>query len=118
MTTFDALLILDRAVLDELRKLDTGTGPSIVTELIQIMLIEIPKHAIAMRAHMTSSDFKAMKALAHSLKSSAGNLGALRLSAVCHAIESESDSKKLADYVMTFEKEAPILCETLRKELR
>jgi two-component system sensor histidine kinase/response regulator len=61
--------------------------PGALTELIGMFLGDIPSRVEAIRNAIRDTDIEALKAAAHTLKGSAGNLGGLRLSGLCSELE-------------------------------
>ncbi|TAA11926.1 sensor histidine kinase [Pseudoxanthomonas winnipegensis] len=74
---------LDTALLDELVEF---TGPD-TSRIIQVFLEDAPRLIAELEAASAAPDLEAMRAAAHSLKSSSANLGALALSAAAKRIE-------------------------------
>ena len=74
---------LDTALLDELVEF---TGPD-TGRIIQVFLEDAPRLIAELEAASAAPDLEAMRAAAHSLKSSSANLGALALSAAAKRIE-------------------------------
>jgi HPt (histidine-containing phosphotransfer) domain-containing protein len=72
----NALPILDPRVLDRLRE---WGGPELLGRMIELFLELGPDRLASLRAGLEEGDFDAVGGVAHSLKSSAGNLGAERL---------------------------------------
>jgi CheY-like chemotaxis protein len=78
--------VIDQQTIDELRALDEGkTG--VLRQLVELFDEEVPKRIKAIGRAQASGDFKWMNREAHTLKSSAGNLGAKRLSELCLRLE-------------------------------
>jgi len=61
--------------------------PSVLGELVGLILRDLPVRLAAIEAAMTRRESVALKDAAHTLKGSASNLGGLRLAATCSAIE-------------------------------
>jgi signal transduction histidine kinase/ligand-binding sensor domain-containing protein/ActR/RegA family two-component response regulator len=92
-----ALLSFDPVPLKQLRQLEQAAGRAIVGTIVESFLTETPLRIERMREAMESGDTKALHALAHSLKGSGGQLGAVRLAALCRDIEvTASDPKSVA----------------------
>jgi CheY-like chemotaxis protein len=80
--------VLDRAVLAALRDITSDTEPGFVAELVESFLAELPARLDAMAVAVVRSDAEAVRAAAHALKGSAGNLGAGPLQHACDRLES------------------------------
>lgn len=78
--------LLDEAVVDELRAA-TGDDEEFILELVETYLSEGEGHLAGMAAAVAAADPAAIVRPAHTLKSSSASVGAMRLSAICRAIE-------------------------------
>jgi HPt (histidine-containing phosphotransfer) domain-containing protein len=93
--------LLDHAVLDELRDA-TGGDEAFIVELVETYMSEGATNVEDMVAAAEAGDPAAIVRPAHTLKSSSASLGAMRLSAICRAIEEsgrEARSDGLAEDV-------------------
>ncbi len=63
-------------------------GPSLVTRMINLFLDHAPRRLADLRAALARADAPALSAAAHTLKSSASQLGATDLADLCQRIES------------------------------
>jgi CheY-like chemotaxis protein len=79
--------IIDRTVVDNLRALDRKRGSSRLERAVQQFLAVAPPLAATMREKAGERDNDALWRAAHSLKSSAGVLGAMQLAQRCAEIE-------------------------------
>ncbi|HEY2737252.1 MAG TPA: ATP-binding protein, partial [Thermoanaerobaculia bacterium] len=82
-----ALPTLDPARLEQLRDLEEVTGRPIVRQIIAVFLAETPKRVEEIRDALAKGDASALTFVAHSLKGSSGQLGAVRLTALCGELE-------------------------------
>jgi len=73
----------DKRVLDMLHD---AIGES-MTNIISLFLVEVPQQITQMQQALQSGDLGVAARLAHSLKSSAANLGAMRLAAMAADLE-------------------------------
>ncbi len=89
----DASPILDPKVLGELRALEEGGSPGLLAELIDLFLKQGAKQLGEMREALTSKDGAGLGRLAHTMKGSAGSLGAARLSGLCRELEAAIRAK-------------------------
>ncbi|MEG9856945.1 ATP-binding protein [Stenotrophomonas sepilia] len=83
--------VLDRDVLDELHAVIGDAATQIVTAFLEDAPAMVQQLQLAAR----NSDEPRMQAVAHSLKSSSANVGALSLSAIAQRIEHETRSGSL-----------------------
>ena len=79
--------VIDMVVIDGLRALDRKGGPSRLARAIGRFVEAVPPIAAAIHAGCDNNDADAMWRAAHSLKSSAGALGAHQLATRCAEIE-------------------------------
>lgn len=79
--------VLDRKVLDALRKLRRPGRPDVLEKVLSAFLSASPELLAAMSGALSRDDALAMHRAAHSLKSSSANVGALKLSAYCKELE-------------------------------
>ena len=83
---------VDRDVLDTLREVMEDGYP----DLLDTFLSDSEKRLRELRE---AADAKALSAIAHSLKGSASNMGAVRLVQLCQELESDAQSKSPAEIV-------------------
>jgi PAS domain S-box-containing protein len=76
---------LDQQTLDNLQALPNG--PTILRKVIQAYLRHTPRLLEALREAITHDESVAWRQIAHSLKSSSANIGALKLAALCKDLE-------------------------------
>jgi HPt (histidine-containing phosphotransfer) domain-containing protein len=77
-------------VIALLRDLATQDGQDLFGELADLFLGELASRVDGIRSGVLAADPGAVFQWAHSLKGSAGNLGATRLAALCEQIEHEA----------------------------
>jgi HPt (histidine-containing phosphotransfer) domain-containing protein len=75
---------------ETLKDLDEVGGAELVREMINLVLATIPERISAIRDALQSSDAACVSARAHSIKSSAGNVGAMRLLSIANNIETRA----------------------------
>ncbi|MGE3389583.1 MAG: ATP-binding protein [Gammaproteobacteria bacterium] len=80
--------VLDHTPLDALRAMQRPGRPDILANVITTYLDATPRLLADMRGHLAANDHAALRAVAHSLKSSSASLGLVRLSRLCADIES------------------------------
>jgi HPt (histidine-containing phosphotransfer) domain-containing protein len=78
---------LDRSVLDSLRQLTPPGEPDVLNEVLTMFLAEFPRRMDKLRNGFSSGDIQEVQRSAHSLKGSAGNIGAHGLSAICRQLD-------------------------------
>ncbi len=83
--------VLDRDVLDELHAVIGDTA----LQIVSVFLEDAPAMVQQLQQAAQSSDEPRLQAIAHSLKSSSANVGALSLSAIAQRIEHEARSGSL-----------------------
>lgn len=104
---------LDLEVLAGLRELETGGETGFVAELLGMFLGMAPERLRAIGAAVAAKDGKALKSEAHSLKSSCGNIGAKKMSALCFELEHH---EKLASFTEAETKLAELQAEYAKVE--
>ena len=82
----DGAPVLDEAVLAELRA-SIGDDQEFMVELVETYVAEGSTNMDGLLAAATAQDCAAIIRPAHTLKSTSASLGAMRLSAICRAIE-------------------------------
>jgi CheY-like chemotaxis protein/HPt (histidine-containing phosphotransfer) domain-containing protein len=80
---------LDRSVLAQLRELETDV-PGLVGDVVTTFLRETPARLDRLRAALAAGDAQEVERAAHSLKGSAGSIGARRLGELAADIEGRS----------------------------
>lgn len=81
----------DEAALERVHKLG---GEHLVRRLVALFLANAPDRLAEARSGERAGDFKATEQAVHSLKSSAGNVGALRLQELAGAVEEQAEQKR------------------------
>ena len=80
--------ILSEAAITQLREL--GDGDDLLIEIIGLFQDETPRRLDGMASAIASGNCEELARIAHSLKSSSANIGAVKLYAICIEIESIS----------------------------
>jgi HPt (histidine-containing phosphotransfer) domain-containing protein len=80
---------LDPAVLAELRELGGEDERGFMGELFTHLLQDTPPRLVALQQAAATGDAHALAKTAHSLKGSAGNVGARRMAALCETLEAQ-----------------------------
>ena len=79
--------VLDPAVLESVRQLTPPGEPDVLKEVLQLFLDDVPARVERLRSAWQSGDAVAVQRAAHSLKGSAGNIGATDLLGVCRQLD-------------------------------
>ena len=88
--------VLDPAVIDSLRQLTPPGEPDVLDEVLRLFLDEVPRRLDRLRAAWSAGDVTEVHRAAHSLKGSAGNIGAHALYAVCKQLDERGKAGDLA----------------------
>lgn len=88
--------ILDAAVLDALIALSPGDNGAFVCELIDIFLQDTPPRMTAIEEALSRGDATSASRMAHAIKGSCGNFGAVRLQASSLAMEKTAEGGDVA----------------------
>ena len=86
---------LDPAVLDTLRKLTSPGEPDVLAEVLKLFLEEVPPRIERLRNARAAGNIEEMMRAAHSLKGSAGNIGAKELHRICGQLDELGRSRNL-----------------------
>jgi two-component system sensor histidine kinase/response regulator len=87
--------LLDRSLLARLRELQEEGEPDILSELIELFLTEVPPQLVALREAAEAGDAHSVEWIAHSLKGSCGNMGAIGMETLCQELEQMGRAKDL-----------------------
>jgi two-component system sensor histidine kinase/response regulator len=99
---------LDPGVLEGLRQLQVEGEPDVVNELIELFLDDVPLQLVALREAVEGGNADSVKRVAHTLKGSSVNMGAIRLAKVCEQLQEMVAAEEL--------KMAPSLLDELEAE--
>jgi HPt (histidine-containing phosphotransfer) domain-containing protein len=86
---------LDPAVIESLRQLTPPGEPDVLTEVLQLFIDDVPARIGRLRQAWQAGNAGEVQRAAHSLKGSAGNIGATGLLAVCRALDERGKSGDL-----------------------
>lgn len=81
--------VLDPDVIASLRQLTAPGEPDVVNEVLQLFLDDVPRRIAALRNGLASGNIEAVHRAAHSLKGSAGNIGADTMAQVCKQLDEQ-----------------------------
>lgn len=87
---------LDPDVLDKLRQLTAPDEPDVLHQVLQLFLSEVPRRIEKLRNALSAGDIEEVGRSAHSLKGSAGNIGARALHEVCSQLDARARANDLA----------------------
>jgi HPt (histidine-containing phosphotransfer) domain-containing protein len=88
--------VLDPAVIETLRKLTPPGEPDVLEEILRMFLTEVPPRLDRLRNAWAAGNIEGVRRAAHSLKGSAGNIGANRLYAVCRQLDDQGKTGDLS----------------------
>ena len=81
--------VLDPSVIDNLRQLTPPGEPDVLAEVLRLFLEEVPPRIARLRNAWAAGNIEEVHRAAHSLKGSAGNIGARRLFDVCSRLDEQ-----------------------------
>jgi len=90
------LPVLDSAVVSGLRQLTPPGEPDVLAEVLNLFLVEVPPRMDRLRNAWAAGNIEELRRIAHSLRGSAGNVGARRLYEVCRQLDDKGQSGDLA----------------------
>ena len=90
------LPVLDPAVIATLRQLTPPGEPDVLSEVLGLFLSDAPGRLTRLRTAWRDGDAVAVQRSAHSLKGSAGNIGAIAMLAVCKELDEQGRAGDLA----------------------
>lgn len=88
---------LDPAVIETLRQLTAPGEPDVLKEVLQLFLEDVPGRIDRLRSAWQAGNAVEVQRAAHSLKGSAGNIGATDLLAVCRLLDDQGKSGNVSD---------------------
>ena len=109
--------LLEVGALDNIRALQREDAPDILGKIISIYFDTSPGQIQALQAAVSSQNAVEINNVAHSLKSSSANLGAVRLSAILRKIEKKSRQNELdgiEQLMSEVDSVYPQVCQQLR----
>lgn len=95
--------VLDPAVIENLRQLTPPGEPDVLAEVLELFLQDVPRRIERLRASCAAGDAAELHKTAHSLKGSAGNIGARAMLAICRQLDDPgrvgdlTEAKRLVD---------------------
>jgi len=91
--------VLDPAVVNTLRQLTMPGEPDVLTEVFKLFLEDVPQRIERLRNAYAGGNIQEVRRAAHSLKGSAGNIGARAMFAVCQQLDEIDDLPSAAPLV-------------------
>ena len=79
--------VLDPAVIETLRQLTAPGEPDVLTEVLKLFLDEVPTRMARLRNAWAAGNIEEVHRAAHSLKGSAGNIGAQGMFEICKQLD-------------------------------
>ncbi len=107
---------IDPSAIARLKKMGSDV---LVVKMIDLFLENIPQKIDIMKRAIQDNDFQSLEMAAHSLKSSAGNIGAKKLQKTANDIESlahKKESKLLGKFIDSIITESSEVLDTLKKK--
>jgi HPt (histidine-containing phosphotransfer) domain-containing protein len=89
--------ILDVCLMANIRSLGAPGEADVYAEVAHLFLIDVPVHLSALNAAITAADRVSVWQIAHRLRGSTLEMGALRMAPLCAAIEDGAREQSLAD---------------------
>ena len=87
--------VLDPKVIESLRQLTPPGEPDVLNEVLTIFLQEVPTRVERLRTFLAAGSIIEVQRSAHSLKGSAGNIGARSLYDICRQLDDKARSGDL-----------------------
>jgi HPt (histidine-containing phosphotransfer) domain-containing protein len=78
---------VDLAVMSGYERLQADGEADLIVELIDLYLADVPSRMTKMREALRQRNWLQVKREAHNLRGSSGNLGAVRMAAICEEME-------------------------------
>jgi two-component system sensor histidine kinase/response regulator len=86
---------LDRSVLAGLRELQEEGEPDLLEELIELFLADVPPQLVALRKAAEADDAHSVERIAHTLRGSCANMGAVEMETLCTELQEMGRSGEL-----------------------
>lgn len=113
--------VLDEKVLEHLRDVASKSNPQLLHQLFEYFLVDVPADIESLLTFRTKQELKAVVLAAHSIKSSAANLGARHVQEIAGRIEqaaSAGDSQNLNAEIAALQTAFAVALDQLRKFLK
>jgi HPt (histidine-containing phosphotransfer) domain-containing protein len=86
---------LDASVAAAIRALGMPGEPDVFADIARIFLADVPAHLSSLSAAIAAGDIESVRKVAHRLRGSALEIGAVRMAPVCEAIELDAEAGSL-----------------------
>ncbi|MDX2493378.1 MAG: Hpt domain-containing protein, partial [Desulfuromusa sp.] len=96
--------VIDQKALENIRALQSEGAEDILTKIITLFLDDTPKQLEQLHQALRDKDANTVRTIAHSLKSSSANLGALGLSSLLKELEEKGRTNSLTESAELFVK--------------
>ncbi len=116
---YEDLAVLDTDQLNSLKELNEPGEADLVAELVEIYVSQSPQTLKELRSAISSKDVGQAEKLAHKLKGSSANLGALRVCSICEGMEERARLGNLDHCIQNIdalEKEHKVLVDVLVRD--
>ena len=91
------LPVLDMSVMSAIRSLGAPDEPDVYAEVAQLFLVDAPVQLSALTAAITAADTESVWRIAHRLRGSTLEMGAVRMAPLCGEIERAARAGSLTD---------------------
>lgn len=87
--------MINRTALEAIRNLQSEGNPDILARIVNLYLENTPEQLTKLQRALDTQDAVTLRNIAHNLKSSSANLGAMQLSALCKDLEEKARHNSL-----------------------
>jgi CheY-like chemotaxis protein/HPt (histidine-containing phosphotransfer) domain-containing protein len=108
--------VIDQAQVARLRELQPPGEADFLTELIDLFHNEAASHLKALDEALMRNDAAGIQRVAHSLRGSTTNIGAMQMAALSEELESRDPAKDAREILAQLEKEFELVREALKAE--
>lgn len=93
----DDAQVLDRGMIEKLRKLEALAAPGLVKQVIELFLGPLDARIARLKSLAAAADAPGVESEAHALKGVAAQVGAGQVAAACGALEAAAREQDLSD---------------------
>ena len=111
---------LDAKILENIRSLQRSGAPNMLQRVVTLYFENSKPAMDKFRSAVAQKDIDSIRTIAHSLKSSSANVGAIRLAGCCRTVENkarEQDIDKIDEHLLQIEAEYNLVVKALEKEI-
>ncbi len=87
-------------ILKRLLVLKEETSLEVTTEILRMFSVRQSDYEFQMKNYINNNDFDKIKFLAHNLKSTSANIGAVRLPQICQWVEDSNPDNRLLPFYL------------------